>query len=82
MGFWGLNSGPHACKVSTFTHCALSPQPSSSFLARDGPPPKDSPPIPSLGLGDSILTQEFQKELAKARRIMIVGNGGIALELA
>jgi hypothetical protein len=31
---------------------------------------------------DFFLTQEFQKELAKARRIMIVGNGGIALELA
>lgn len=25
--------------------------------------------------------QEFQKRLSKARRIVVVGNGGIALEL-
>lgn len=25
--------------------------------------------------------QEFQKRLAKAKRIVVVGNGGIALEL-
>ncbi|EDL10634.1 pyridine nucleotide-disulfide oxidoreductase domain-containing protein 1 isoform b [Mus musculus] len=35
-----------------------------------------------LGIRDTDSAQEFQKELAKARRIMIVGNGGIALELA
>lgn len=28
-----------------------------------------------------FLIQEFQKQLTKAQRIMIIGNGGIALEL-
>ena len=28
-----------------------------------------------------FLIQEFQKQLNKAKRIMIIGNGGIALEL-
>ena len=28
-----------------------------------------------------FLVQEFQKQLTKAKRIMIIGNGGIALEL-
>lgn len=28
-----------------------------------------------------FLIQEFQKQLTKAKRIMIIGNGGIALEL-
>lgn len=32
---------------------------------------------------DAVLfgLQEFQKRLAKAKRIVVVGNGGIALEL-
>lgn len=29
----------------------------------------------------SFLTQAFQKNLARAERIVVVGNGGIALEL-
>ncbi|XP_051011498.1 pyridine nucleotide-disulfide oxidoreductase domain-containing protein 1 [Acomys russatus] len=35
-----------------------------------------------LGIRDTDSAQEFQKQLTKARRVMIVGNGGIALELA
>lgn len=35
-----------------------------------------------LGIRDTDSVQEFQKQLTEARRIMIVGNGGIALELA
>ncbi|XP_041489978.1 pyridine nucleotide-disulfide oxidoreductase domain-containing protein 1 [Microtus oregoni] len=34
-----------------------------------------------LGIRDTDSAQEFQKQLRKAKRIMIVGNGGIALEL-
>ncbi|XP_021084540.1 pyridine nucleotide-disulfide oxidoreductase domain-containing protein 1 isoform X4 [Mesocricetus auratus] len=34
-----------------------------------------------LGIRDTDSAQEFQKQLKKAKRIMIVGNGGIALEL-
>ncbi|XP_048358325.1 pyridine nucleotide-disulfide oxidoreductase domain-containing protein 1 isoform X2 [Sphaerodactylus townsendi] len=34
-----------------------------------------------LGIRDTDSAVEFQKHLAKAKRIMIVGNGGIALEL-
>ncbi|KAM6214676.1 pyridine nucleotide-disulfide oxidoreductase domain-containing protein 1 [Rhynchocyon petersi] len=34
-----------------------------------------------LGIRDTDSAQEFQKHLTKAKRIMIVGNGGIALEL-
>ncbi|KAL8222296.1 UNVERIFIED_CONTAM: Pyridine nucleotide-disulfide oxidoreductase domain-containing protein 1, partial [Gekko kuhli] len=34
-----------------------------------------------LGIRDTDSATEFQKHLAKARRIIIVGNGGIALEL-
>ncbi|XP_057618974.1 pyridine nucleotide-disulfide oxidoreductase domain-containing protein 1 isoform X2 [Chionomys nivalis] len=34
-----------------------------------------------LGIRDTDSAQEFQKQLTKAKRIMIVGNGGIALEL-
>ncbi|XP_037663499.1 pyridine nucleotide-disulfide oxidoreductase domain-containing protein 1 [Choloepus didactylus] len=34
-----------------------------------------------LGIRDTDSTQEFQKQLTTARRIMIVGNGGIAVEL-
>uniref|UniRef100_A0A3P9CQG3 Pyridine nucleotide-disulfide oxidoreductase domain-containing protein 1 n=1 Tax=Maylandia zebra TaxID=106582 RepID=A0A3P9CQG3_9CICH len=34
-----------------------------------------------LGIRDTDSAQEFQKRLSKAKRIVIVGNGGIALEL-
>ncbi|XP_074124970.1 LOW QUALITY PROTEIN: pyridine nucleotide-disulfide oxidoreductase domain-containing protein 1 [Sminthopsis crassicaudata] len=34
-----------------------------------------------LGIRDTDSAQEFQKQLKKAKRIAIVGNGGIALEL-
>ncbi|XP_019371174.1 PREDICTED: pyridine nucleotide-disulfide oxidoreductase domain-containing protein 1 isoform X1 [Gavialis gangeticus] len=34
-----------------------------------------------LGIRDTDSAQEFQKHLAKAKRIVVVGNGGIALEL-
>ncbi|XP_042191761.1 pyridine nucleotide-disulfide oxidoreductase domain-containing protein 1 isoform X2 [Callorhinchus milii] len=34
-----------------------------------------------LGIRDTDSAQEFQKRLAKAKRITVVGNGGIALEL-
>ncbi|MEQ2230136.1 Pyridine nucleotide-disulfide oxidoreductase domain-containing protein 1 [Ilyodon furcidens] len=34
-----------------------------------------------LGIRDTDSAQVFQKRLSKARRIVIVGNGGIALEL-
>ncbi|KAM8978281.1 pyridine nucleotide-disulfide oxidoreductase domain-containing protein 1 isoform 1-T1 [Sarcophilus harrisii] len=34
-----------------------------------------------LGIRDTDSAQEFQKQLMKAKRITIVGNGGIALEL-
>jgi len=34
-----------------------------------------------LGIRDTDSAQEFQKQLTKAQRIMIIGNGGIALEL-
>ncbi|XP_055990602.1 pyridine nucleotide-disulfide oxidoreductase domain-containing protein 1 [Sorex fumeus] len=35
-----------------------------------------------LGIRDTDSAQEFQKQLTHAKRILIVGNGGIALELA
>ncbi|XP_070266704.1 pyridine nucleotide-disulfide oxidoreductase domain-containing protein 1 isoform X2 [Myotis yumanensis] len=35
-----------------------------------------------LGIRDTDSAQEFQKQLTNAKRIMIIGNGGIALELA
>ncbi|XP_056016616.1 pyridine nucleotide-disulfide oxidoreductase domain-containing protein 1-like [Ostrea edulis] len=34
-----------------------------------------------LGIRDTESVKEFQKRLSKARRIMVVGNGGIATEL-
>uniref|UniRef100_A0A3Q2YK15 Pyridine nucleotide-disulfide oxidoreductase domain-containing protein 1 n=1 Tax=Hippocampus comes TaxID=109280 RepID=A0A3Q2YK15_HIPCM len=34
-----------------------------------------------LGIRDTDSAQEFQKQLTKARKIVVVGNGGIALEL-
>ncbi|XP_029902174.1 pyridine nucleotide-disulfide oxidoreductase domain-containing protein 1 isoform X2 [Myripristis murdjan] len=34
-----------------------------------------------LGIRDTDSAQEFQKRLSKAKRIVVVGNGGIALEL-
>ncbi|XP_063302717.1 pyridine nucleotide-disulfide oxidoreductase domain-containing protein 1 isoform X2 [Pelobates fuscus] len=34
-----------------------------------------------LGIRDTDSAQEFQRHLANARRVVIVGNGGIALEL-
>ncbi|XP_029463390.1 pyridine nucleotide-disulfide oxidoreductase domain-containing protein 1 [Rhinatrema bivittatum] len=34
-----------------------------------------------LGIRDTDSVQEFQKHLSKAKRVAIVGNGGIALEL-
>uniref|UniRef100_A0A3Q4ICC2 Pyridine nucleotide-disulfide oxidoreductase domain-containing protein 1 n=1 Tax=Neolamprologus brichardi TaxID=32507 RepID=A0A3Q4ICC2_NEOBR len=41
---------------------------------------QDNPYV--LGIRDTDSAQEFQKRLSKAKRIVIVGNGGIALELA
>lgn len=35
-----------------------------------------------LGIRDTDSAQEFQKQLTQAKRLLIVGNGGIALELA
>ncbi|XP_062863038.1 pyridine nucleotide-disulfide oxidoreductase domain-containing protein 1 [Trichomycterus rosablanca] len=40
---------------------------------------RDNPHI--LGIRDTDSAQEFQKHLAKAKRMVVVGNGGIALEL-
>ncbi|XP_028274727.1 pyridine nucleotide-disulfide oxidoreductase domain-containing protein 1 isoform X2 [Parambassis ranga] len=40
---------------------------------------QDNPYV--LGIRDTDSAQEFQKRLSKAQRIVIVGNGGIALEL-
>lgn len=40
---------------------------------------QDNPYV--LGIRDTDSAQEFQKRLSKAKRIVIVGNGGIALEL-
>jgi len=34
-----------------------------------------------LGIRGTQSAQEFQEQLTKAQRIMIIGNGGIALEL-
>lgn len=34
-----------------------------------------------LGIRDTDSAQEFQKRLSKAKRMLVVGNGGIALEL-
>ncbi|KAL0962708.1 hypothetical protein UPYG_G00344310 [Umbra pygmaea] len=39
----------------------------------------DNPHV--LGIRDTDSAQEFQKRLSKAKRIVVVGNGGIALEL-
>uniref|UniRef100_A0A8C5G149 Pyridine nucleotide-disulfide oxidoreductase domain-containing protein 1 n=1 Tax=Gouania willdenowi TaxID=441366 RepID=A0A8C5G149_GOUWI len=40
---------------------------------------QDNPHV--LGIRDTDSAQEFQKRLSNARRIVVVGNGGIALEL-
>uniref|UniRef100_A0A3P8SRU7 Pyridine nucleotide-disulfide oxidoreductase domain-containing protein 1 n=1 Tax=Amphiprion percula TaxID=161767 RepID=A0A3P8SRU7_AMPPE len=40
---------------------------------------KENPYV--LGIRDTDSAQEFQKHLCKAKRIVVVGNGGIALEL-
>lgn len=40
---------------------------------------QDKPHV--LGIRDTDSAQEFQKRLSKAKRIVVVGNGGIALEL-
>ncbi|CAG5865243.1 unnamed protein product [Menidia menidia] len=40
---------------------------------------QDNPYV--LGIRDTDSVQEFQRRLSKARRIVVVGNGGIALEL-
>ncbi|XP_067347131.1 pyridine nucleotide-disulfide oxidoreductase domain-containing protein 1 isoform X2 [Channa argus] len=40
---------------------------------------QDNPYV--LGIRDTDSAQAFQKRLAKAKRIVVVGNGGIALEL-
>lgn len=40
---------------------------------------QDNPYV--LGIRDTDSAQEFQKCLSKAKRIVVVGNGGIALEL-
>ncbi|KAJ8269003.1 hypothetical protein COCON_G00116100 [Conger conger] len=39
----------------------------------------DSPHV--LGIRDTDSAQELQKRLSKAKRIVVIGNGGIALEL-
>ncbi|XP_070785159.1 pyridine nucleotide-disulfide oxidoreductase domain-containing protein 1 isoform X1 [Enoplosus armatus] len=40
---------------------------------------QDNPYV--LGIRDTDSAQEFQRRLSKAKRIVVVGNGGIALEL-
>ncbi|XP_005998922.1 pyridine nucleotide-disulfide oxidoreductase domain-containing protein 1 [Latimeria chalumnae] len=40
---------------------------------------QDNPYV--LGIRDTDSAEEFQRRLAKARRIAVIGNGGIALEL-
>ncbi|XP_066298467.1 pyridine nucleotide-disulfide oxidoreductase domain-containing protein 1-like [Branchiostoma lanceolatum] len=40
---------------------------------------KDNPYV--IGIRDTETVQHFQQKLANARRVVIVGNGGIALEL-
>ncbi|XP_035281268.1 pyridine nucleotide-disulfide oxidoreductase domain-containing protein 1 [Anguilla anguilla] len=40
---------------------------------------RDSPHV--LGIRDTDSAQELQKRLSKAKRIVVIGNGGIALEL-
>ncbi|XP_010899057.1 pyridine nucleotide-disulfide oxidoreductase domain-containing protein 1 [Esox lucius] len=40
---------------------------------------QDNPNV--LGIRDTDSAQEFQKRLSQAKRIVVVGNGGIALEL-
>ncbi|XP_030642426.1 pyridine nucleotide-disulfide oxidoreductase domain-containing protein 1 isoform X2 [Chanos chanos] len=40
---------------------------------------RDNPHV--LGIRDTDSAQEFQRRLCKAKRIAVVGNGGIALEL-
>ncbi|XP_016392034.1 pyridine nucleotide-disulfide oxidoreductase domain-containing protein 1 [Sinocyclocheilus rhinocerous] len=40
---------------------------------------QDNPHV--LGIRDTDSAQEFQKRLSKAKRIVVIGNGGIALEL-
>ncbi|XP_009299251.1 pyridine nucleotide-disulfide oxidoreductase domain-containing protein 1 isoform X1 [Danio rerio] len=40
---------------------------------------KDNPHV--LGIRDTDSAQEFQKRLSTAKRIVVIGNGGIALEL-
>ncbi|XP_070709879.1 pyridine nucleotide-disulfide oxidoreductase domain-containing protein 1 isoform X2 [Pempheris klunzingeri] len=40
---------------------------------------QDNPHV--LGIRDTDSAQEFQKRLSKAKRIIVIGNGGIALEL-
>uniref|UniRef100_A0A8B9K4H1 Pyridine nucleotide-disulphide oxidoreductase domain 1 n=1 Tax=Astyanax mexicanus TaxID=7994 RepID=A0A8B9K4H1_ASTMX len=40
---------------------------------------QDTPNV--LGIRDTDSAQEFQKHLSKAKRMLVVGNGGIALEL-
>ncbi|XP_024864785.1 pyridine nucleotide-disulfide oxidoreductase domain-containing protein 1 [Kryptolebias marmoratus] len=40
---------------------------------------QDDPRV--LGIRDTDSAQEFQKRLSKAKRIVVVGNGGIGLEL-
>ncbi|KAK7130264.1 hypothetical protein R3I93_019788 [Phoxinus phoxinus] len=40
---------------------------------------QDKPHV--LGIRDTDSAQDFQKRLSKAKRIVVIGNGGIALEL-
>lgn len=40
---------------------------------------EDNPYV--LGIRDTDSAQEFQRRLSKARKIVVIGNGGIALEL-
>lgn len=40
---------------------------------------QDNPYV--LGIRDTDSAQEFQKHISKAKRIVVIGNGGIALEL-
>uniref|UniRef100_A0A671QUE4 Pyridine nucleotide-disulfide oxidoreductase domain-containing protein 1 n=1 Tax=Sinocyclocheilus anshuiensis TaxID=1608454 RepID=A0A671QUE4_9TELE len=40
---------------------------------------QDNPHV--LGIRDTDSAQKFQKRLSKAKRIVVIGNGGIALEL-
>ncbi|TKS90994.1 Pyridine nucleotide-disulfide oxidoreductase domain-containing protein 1 [Collichthys lucidus] len=70
-----LHTQSHASSL----FCILSINIINSFGARPKLLTQDNPYV--LGIRDTDSAQEFQKRLANAKRIVVVGNGGIALEL-